>query len=127
MGIAVVPTFFCGLLVRIPVAADWAVADSLVNPYGFNGVFLDDPIPSEASTSFEAVLGLVDFLSEFFSQNIPRSISDQTVDRAAVAKKKKCWGAHDSILSSNFAVSIAGEDIQPGELDFSSEVSRDRI
>ena len=127
MRVAIVPAFLRCSLVRIAVAADWAVVDSLVDLYGFNDVFLDDSIPLEASTLFEAVLGLVDFLSEFFSQNFPRSISNQTVDRAAVAKEKKCWGAHDSILSSNFAVSVAGENVQPGELDFSSEVSRDRV
>ena len=127
MRVAIVPAFLRGLLVRIAVAADWAVVDSLVDPYGFNGVFLDDSIPLEGCALFEAVFGFVDFFLEFSSQSIPWCISDQTVDGAAVAKEKKCWSAHDSVLSSNFAVSIAGEDIQPGELQFSGEVSRDRV
>ena len=125
--VAIVPAFFCGLLVRVSVAADWAVVDTLVDLYRFDSVFLNSSIPLEAGALFQAIFGIVDFVLEFSSQGIPWSISNQAVDRAAVAKEEKCWGAHDSILSSNFAVSFAGEDVQPRELQFSGEVSRDRV
>ncbi len=87
MGVAVVSAFFCGLLIRVPVSADWAIVDASLDSDRFDGIFLNSSIPSDAGALFETVLCLVQFFSDFFSKSVPRHVSYETVNWPAVAKK----------------------------------------
>ncbi len=87
VGITVILALLRGLLMRISVPANRAIVDASLDSDRFDGIFLNGSIPSDACALFEAVLCLVQFVSDFFSKSVPRHVTYKTVNRPAVAKK----------------------------------------
>ena len=83
--------------------------------------------PLDACALLETVLRFFQFFSQFSSQNVSRSVSNQAVHRTTVAKEEKCWSAHDSIFPADVSISIAGKDVQFCEFQFALEISGDRV